>query len=204
LHDVLVKILEDKKMKQNTRRLTESAIMIALAAVLSLCIIFQAPFGGSVTLASMVPILLISLKYDVRWAVITSVAYAGIQMLLGFYAPPVQDFLSFLLVILLDYVLAFGVLGLAGTFGKLFKRPVAQIVGGSAIAIGLRFVCHFISGMVIWASDAPAGQPAWFYSLSYNGFYMLFELIISIAVLLVLSRVIMKYILPTGGITKTR
>jgi thiamine transporter len=152
----------------------------------------------------MVPILLVSLKYEVRWAVLTSVAYAGIQMLLGFYAPPVQDFISFLLVILLDYVLAFGVLGLAGTFGRLFKSPVAQITGGSAIVIGLRFVCHFISGMVIWSSDAPAGQPAWFYSLSYNGSYMLFELIISIAILLVLSRVIIKYILPTGGITKTR
>lgn len=177
--------------------------MIALAAVLSLCIIFQAPFGGSVTLASMVPIILISLKYDVRWAVITSVAYAGIQMLLGFYAPPVQDFISFLLVILLDYVLAFGVLGLAGTFGKLFKRPVAQIVGGGSIVIGLRFVCHFISGMVIWGSDAPAGQPVWFYSLTYNGFYMLSELIISVAILLILSRVIIKFILPANGI-KTR
>ncbi|MEI6100383.1 MAG: energy-coupled thiamine transporter ThiT [Eubacteriales bacterium] len=190
-------------MKPNTRRLTESAIMIALASVLSLCIIFQAPFGGSVTLASMVPIILISLKYDVRWAIITSVAYAGIQMLLGFYAPPVQDFLSFLLVILLDYVLAFGVLGLAGTFGRLFKKPIAKIVGGGAIVIGLRFVCHFTSGIVIWASDAPAGQPAWLYSLGYNGSYMLFELIISVAILLVLSRVIIKYLLPKDGLGST-
>ena len=190
-------------MKPNTRRLTESAIMIALASVLSLCIIFQAPFGGAVTLASMVPIILISLKYDVKWALITSVAYAAIQMALGFYAPPVQDFISFLLVILLDYVLAFGVLGLAGTFGRLFKHPVAQIVGGSTIAIALRFLCHFISGIVIWGSYAPEGQPVWLYSLSYNGFYILFELIVSVVVVLVLSRVIIKFILPNNDLKKS-
>ncbi len=191
-------------MKQNTRRLTESAIMIALASVLSLCIIFQAPFGGSVTLASMVPIILISLKHDVRWALITSVAYGAIQMALGFYAPPVQNFISFLLVILLDYILAFGVLGLAGTFGRMFKHPIIQIVGGSAIAVGLRFLCHFISGIVIWGSYAPEGQPAWLYSLGYNGFYMLFELIVSVAVMLVLSRVIIKFILPDNDLRKAR
>lgn len=179
-------------MNQNTRRLTESAIMIALAAVLSLIPLFQLPQGGTITPASMVPIILISLKYDVKWAMITSVAYAGIQMLIGFYAPPTPNFINFVLVILLDYVVAFGVLGLAGTFARMFRHPVAKIIGGTAIVISLRFLSHFASGIIIWSSYAPPGQPVWLYSLLYNGSYMLGELIVSIVVVTILSPFIIK------------
>lgn len=181
-------------MKQNTRRLTESAIMIALASVLSVITLFQLPQGGTITPASMVPIILISLKYDVKWALITSVVYAGIQMLLGFYAPPTPNFINFVLVILLDYVVAFGVIGLAGTIGRVFKKPFVQIIFGSAVVIALRLLCHFTSGILIWSSYAPAGQPVWLYSLIYNGSYMLGELIVSIIAVAVLSPFIMKYI----------
>ena len=180
-------------MKQNTRRLTESAIMIALASVLSVIVLFQLPQGGTITPASMVPIILISLKYEVKWAMITSIAYAGIQMLLGFYAPPTPDFINFVLVILLDYVVAFGVLGLAGSIGRVFKNPVARIIFGSAVVIAIRFLCHFVSGIVIWSSYAPEGQPVWLYSLVYNGSYMLGELIVSIIAVAVLSPLFIKY-----------
>ncbi len=179
-------------MKQNTRRLTESAIMIALASVLSVIVLFQLPQGGTITPASMVPIILISMKYDVKWSMITSLVYAGIQMLLGFYAPPTPNFINFLLVILLDYVIAFGVLGLAGTFGRAFKNPVGRIIFGSTVVIALRFLCHFLSGIIIWNSYAPAGQPVWLYSLGYNGSYMLGELIVSVIVVAVLSPFLIK------------
>ncbi len=183
-------------MNQNTRRLTESAVMIALAAVLSMIQLFPMPQGGTVTPASMVPIILISFKYNVRWAIIVSVVYAGIQMLLGFYAPPTPDFINFILVILLDYVIAFGVLGLAGTFGRAFKNPTVQIIFGTTVVICLRFLCHFASGILIWSSYAPEGQPVWLYSLGYNGSYMLGELIVSVIVVAALSRIIIKYMLP--------
>jgi len=106
-------------------------------------------------------------------------------------------------MIVLDNIIAFGVLGLAGTFGRLFKRPTVQIIGGGAIVIALRFVCHFVSGITVWASNAPADIPVWQYSLTYNGSYMLGELVISVVVLLVLSRVIIKYILPGGNLQKS-
>lgn len=164
--------------------------MIALATVLSLIPLFQMPQGGTVTPASMVPIILISLKYDVKWALITSLAYAGIQMLVppGIFAPPTPDFISYFLVILLDYVIAFGILGLAGTFGRLFKKPAVQIVAGAVIVIALRFLCHFTSGIVIWSYYAPQGQSAWLYSLLYNGPYMLIELVVSAIVTAILAR----------------
>lgn len=181
-------------MNQNTKRLTESAIMIALASVLSLIILFQLLQGGAITPASMVPIILIALRYDVKWAMLSSLVYAGIQMILGFYAPPTPNFLNFVLVVLLDYVVAFGVLGLAGVFGRLFKKPIVQILFGSAVVISIRFLCHFASGIIIWSSYAPEGQPVWLYSLLYNGFYMLGELIVSMVVLGVLSSFLLKYL----------
>lgn len=186
-------------MKQNTtRKLTVSAILIALATVLSL-IKIQLPvniFGGSITLASMVPVILISLRYDVKWSLLSAVAFGALQILVGgFYAPPTPTFINFVLVVLLDYLIAFGVLGLAGAFGHLFKKPVVQIIGGSAIVVGLRFLCHFISGMLIWGSYAEQGQPIWLYSLTYNGSYMIPELIITVAAVVLLSQVILKQFL---------
>ncbi len=181
-------------MNQNTKRLTESALMIALATVLSLFTLFQMPQGGAITPASMVPIILISLRYDVKWAMLTSLVYAGIQMIVGFYAPPTPNFINFLLVVLLDYVVAFGVLGLAGTIGRAFKKPMAQILFGAGIVIGKRFLCHFASGILIWSSYAPEGQPVWLYSLLYNGSYILGELIVSLIVLAVLYPFLQKYL----------
>jgi len=181
-------------MNQNTKRLTESAVMIALATVLSLITLVQLPQGGAITPASMVPIILISLRYDVKWAMLTSLVYAGIQMIIGFYAPPTPNFFNFLLVVLLDYVVAFGVLGLAGSIGRVLKKPIAQILFGAGIVIGMRFLCHFASGILIWSSYAPEGQPVWLYSLLYNGSYMLGEIIVSLIVLAVLFPFLARYL----------
>ncbi|MBC8584611.1 energy-coupled thiamine transporter ThiT [Youxingia wuxianensis] len=177
-------------MNVTTRKLTHSALMVALATILSLVTIFKAPNGGSVTAASMVPIIIIALMYNTSWALLTSLAYSGIQMLLGFYPPPTQDFISFVLVILLDYVVAFGVLGLAGVFARRFKNKVLGACIGTIIVMALRFICHFLSGILIWTSYAPEGMPVWLYSFTYNGAYMLFEAIISVVVI----ALIVKYI----------
>jgi thiamine transporter len=81
--------------------------------------------------------------------------------------------------VLLDYVLAFTVLGTAAFFGKPLKDRRAAAALGASSVVFLRFLCSFISGIVIWGSYAPAGTPVWLYSLTYNGSYMLPELIIT-------------------------
>ncbi|MBR6524274.1 MAG: energy-coupled thiamine transporter ThiT [Clostridia bacterium] len=172
-----------------TKKLTLAGMLIALATVLSLIKIFDMPYGGSVTAGSMVPIIIFSMQCDTKWGITQAICYSIIQLMLGWYAPPAQNFVSFAAVILLDYVIAFGGLGLAG--------PIARRLGGgrSATAVGvilvlfIRFLCHFLSGILIWGSFAPEGQPVWLYSLLYNGGYMLGETVVTLAAtLLLLSR----------------
>jgi thiamine transporter len=151
--------------KFDTRVLAEMAIAIALATVLSYIKIFSMPYGGSVTLGSMVPILLISFRRDVKIGVITGVIYGLVQMILdGWFYSPVG--------MALDYPIAFGVLGLAALFKK---QPILGVV----IAMAGRFLSHFISGVVFFGIYAPEGMSPVLYSAIYNGGYMLPELIIS-------------------------
>lgn len=169
-----------------TRKLSQGAAAVAMAAVLSMVILYQLPNGGSVTAASMAPIILYSFFYGPKWGLLTSFAYALIQMLMGFYPPPAPGLWQFLLAVFLDYIFAFGALGLAGSIGKPFGRW-GPVIGTFAV-VAARFVCHFLSGILIWSAYAPEGTPAWVYSLTYNGSYLLAELVLTLIVVILLLR----------------
>ncbi|MEM1485522.1 energy-coupled thiamine transporter ThiT [Oscillospiraceae bacterium PP1C4] len=175
-------------MNVTTRKLTHSAIMIALGVVLSIFAVFEMGNGGSITIASMAPIIVISLMYDLKWAMLTSFTYSVLQLLLDFSPPPTQDFLSFILVILLDYVIAYTVIGLAGTIARRFESKVVGAAVGTTCVILLRLLCSFLSGILIWYVYTPEGMSIWFYSLSYNASYMIPELIITTVVISLLVK----------------
>ncbi|WP_101698257.1 energy-coupled thiamine transporter ThiT [Clostridium minihomine] len=178
--------------KNSTVTLVECALMIALATVLSMLKIFELPQGGSITLASMVPLVLVSYRHGLKWGLGTAFVHSLLQMLLQFSAPPAKTLGAFALVVLLDYVLAFTVLGSASFWGKLIRSRTASIAFGAGVAVFLRFICSFLSGILIWQEYAPEGTPVWLYSLVYNGSYMLPELIITslatVALMKVLNR----------------
>ena len=166
----------------STRALAESALLIAAATVLSLYAVFKLPNGGSITICSMIPIILISTKYSFFWSLTAAFAYSLIQMIFGFYAPPVQNLLNYCLVVLLDYILAFSVLCLAGPIFRWLKKTWTvrvRLLIAAVICFVLRFLCHYTSGVIIWGTYASADQPIWLYSLLYNGSYMLCECLIS-------------------------
>ena len=173
---------------QKVQMLTESAVMVALAAVLALVQIPLWPQGGSITLVSMLPIIFISLRYSTGWGLLTGFVYALVQLVQGLAnVPPVKDgFAAFILCILLDYVIAFTVLGLAGLIRKPFRNRVLGCGVATAAVIFLRFLCHFLSGILIWGAYAE-GMPVWLYSLTYNGSYMGVELVITTTVVVLLS-----------------
>lgn len=169
-----------------TKKITTSALMIALATVLMWASkLIPAPWlqGGSVTLASMVPIIIIGIMFGTRWGLLASLAYSLIQMMFGFYPPPTQTFLNFVLVVLLDYVFAYGVLGLSGCFYAIFKRFSFAMPLSGFIVTFLRYICHIVSGVLIWGVYADAGQGVLAYSLIYNGSYMIPEIVITTIVL---------------------
>ena len=178
--------MQNEKKQNNrwtsTRTLAENAILIAVATVLSLFAVFKLPNGGSVTIGSMIPIILLSIKYPLRWSLTAAFAYSLIQMLSGFFAPPVENILYYTIMILLDYIIAFCVLCLSGPiYRKISSRMSARfsIITAAIICFILRFISHFLSGIIIWGYYASEGQPVWLYSLLYNGSYMICECLIS-------------------------
>lgn len=169
-----------KMNKIKIRRLTVSAVFIALSAVLSL-IKFTLPInihGGSITLLSMLPIAMLSICYGTKWGVWSAFVYSLVQLLFGITMDGLfaWGLTPWVLVgtILLDYILAFSVLGFSGLFTK---KGLFGIVTGISLTISLRFLCHFVSGIVLFGQFADS--ETWIYSLTYNGSYMLPELIIT-------------------------
>lgn len=181
----------------NTKKITVCAMMIALATVLawiSNALPFKWLQGGSITLASMVPIIVASIITGPKWGLLSGLVYSILQILLGggVMTPPVQNFISYLLVVMLDYVIAFGVLGLAGLFYNMMGKKNYAMPVSALIVTFLRFVCHFLSGIIIWGVYAQEGQSVMVYSLVYNGGYMVPEIIITTVVVALLIPVINK------------
>ena len=100
--------------------------------------------------------------------------YSLLQMLLGFYVPPANTWWALVLCIVLDYLVAFTIVGLAGLFAKPFgKYRLAGYCVGAVVVCLIRFVSSFLSGVILWGSYAPEGMNVWYYSLVYNASYML-------------------------------
>lgn len=183
------------KMKQTkTLFLVEVAVFSALAYLLDLFsgFLFSRiwPQGGSVSIA-MVPVFLMAFRWGVKGGVLTGFLLGLLQFILGMSQifHPVQG--------ILDYLIAFSVLGVAGIFASQIKaglqtgnrkKWIALVIAGSFIGSVLRFTAHFVAGWVFFGTWAPPGQPAWLYSFLYNGTYMLPSMIIStIIVFLIIS-----------------
>jgi thiamine transporter len=161
---------------RDTRVLTEAAIAVALSFVLGLFVLFKMPFGGSVSL-EMIPLILLSLRQGWKVGVVAGAAYGLLYLAIDFFVVhPVQ--------LLLDYPLAFGALGLAG----LFKPTVLGAVLGATVAVLARFACHFLSGVVFFASVAPEGWNPYLYSAAYNAAYLAPSLGIALVVTVVLLK----------------
>lgn len=168
------------KNKMATRRLCVTAVMLALATVLSLFKIYKLPLGGSITLLSMLPIVLIAINYGTLWGLCTSFLYSLIQLVMGIALDGLLGWglTPAILIgcILFDYIFAFSLLGLAGVFRR---RGNVGICLGVALALFLRFLCHFISGSIFFRNWEVFHNP-YLYSLCYNGSYMLPELVFTL------------------------
>ena len=157
--------------------ITESAVMIALAAVLSMVKLIDLPYSGSVTPASALPLIIIAYRYGVGWGCLTGLVYSLTQMVTTSSFGYVTGFWSVVAVVALDFLLAFTTVGFAGLFRRSKKQPLAMM-GGAILFGALRYLCHVIAGATVWAGIAIPTGAALAYSLSYNLTYMLPETII--------------------------
>lgn len=175
-------------MKKRILCVTEGAIIMALAYVLELlCVWLNSvtgvgallPFGGTITI-SMLPIIYYSYRRGIGWGLGVGFLYSLLQIALGFYVPPANAWWATLLCVLLDYVIAFTIVGGANFIAKMFgkHRLVGYAVGACAVCVA-RFICSFLSGVILWGSHAPENMNVWVYSLVYNGSYMLPNIILT-------------------------
>lgn len=209
-------------MQIKTKRLTESAMLLAMAIVLELVsksFIPEMPFGGQVTLVSMLPVVLISYRHGTKWGIVSGLCYALIEMVIGaktvaaafqpgYFGDGTMIF-NAIIMCLLDYILAFTLLGLGGIFRDKIKNPGISLLCGSLVALGARYLAHILSGYILFSGWAEwfftqDGFPAWgarlveslspsllgwVYSIVYNGMYMVPEIILTAIAALLIARV---------------
>lgn len=185
------------KASSRTLVMVECALLIALSTVLSLLQIPLMPHGGSVTLFSMLPILLASYRNGPAWGMFTAFINSLIQFALGIdnlaYCQTLRAQIG---CVLLDYLLAFSVLGLACLIARPFRNRTAGIAVSSVAVCALRYLCSVLSGYLVWKDYDYAfewmtqiGFPGisamsedtlcWLYSIVYNITYMLPETILT-------------------------
>lgn len=176
-------------MKKNwtVKMLVEGGLCIALSFVLGYIKLFSMPQGGSVTAGEMIPIIIFALRHGSLPGIVVGALYGFVQMLFGgsiFH--PVQA--------ILDYPVAFGVLGLAGLFSSEFEKTkkILPVIKGASLGIVLRMIAHTLTGAIFFASYAPEGQNPWAYSIIYNASYLVVEFAITIVIIYLLRNVITK------------
>ncbi len=198
----------------NTKRLITTAMLVAIGTILSLLQIIKLPFGGAVTLASMMPVIIAGYMYGVKWGLFTGFCFSILQMLTGFdtvsafFLPGESQMVlpAAICICLIDYILAYTALGLSGIFKGKFKNSIGEVCLGTLVATVIRYIMHIISGVIFFGSWASwffgdetglsqigifKGFCQWvlnnispnimslFYSIIYNGCYMIPEIIIT-------------------------
>lgn len=165
-----------KSGKMPARQLAFSAVAIALGLVTSAIKLIHMPMGGSITLFSMFFIALIGYWYGLSGGLTAAIAYGILQMLLNPYVVSVPQ-------MFVDYIFAFGALGLSGIFSKNEK---SGLIPGYLVAIVGRYFFSVLSGVIFFASYAEGSgfSSPMTYSMAYNGAYIFGEAILTVVVML--------------------
>lgn len=157
-------------MNSKTKKIVTTGVLIALGTILSMIKVYDLPYGGSITLFGMVPIVVLGYKYGVKHGILSGLIYSVIQALLGATMSQafagmydkenaVKSVVNIVLMAFLDYIVAFTVLGLSGMFKNKIKNQYASILVGSGVVVLLRLAAHFLSGWILWGSYAE-----WFFT----------------------------------------
>ncbi len=171
------------KTSKHLVAMTECSIMIALSTVLSIIKLVDMPYGGSVTIASMLPIVIAVFRHGIAWGAGTALVNSTVQLFIGLNTLSYfSTWQSIVAIIMLDYIVAFSVFALSGIFKRIEKRQNYAILYGILFSSILRYICHVISGATVWVGLSIPTNAALIYSLSYNATYMVPETIILVAI----------------------
>lgn len=171
------------KSRFPTKQVVESGIFLALGYVLSIMKITTNVNGGSVTIVSMLPIIILGYKYGPSWGLMCGFLHGCLQVVEdGGFSPPTSTLISYALVFLLDYALAWAAVGwIAGLCRNISSKTQISVAAGAFLGIAGRYLCSFLSGIIIWRIYAPEGQSVIIYSLVANGSSLIPEMILTTA-----------------------
>jgi thiamine transporter len=162
-------------------RLTESAVMVAIAFVLSMLTVLRMPFGGSVSAFSMLPVAIIAYRYRWKWGLLVGITFGVLQLVLGLrHLQWATSAAAVVAIILLDYLIAYALVGLSGLFRGKTKDHGTGLAFGSLLACVLRYICHVAVGATVWAGLSIPNSDALIYSLAYNAAYMVPETLLMV------------------------
>lgn len=167
--------LGDKRKLSDTRAIVYGAVAMALAFVLSYARLFKLPNGGSITFASLLPLMIYCCMFGTRRGLIVCSLYGVLQALQDPYIIHPMQFL-------LDYPLAFGLIGVSGIFmekGVFKEKKILAFLLGGVVAVLLRYICHVCSGTFAFAEYTDF-KAALAYSLGYNATYVFADMAISL------------------------
>lgn len=194
---VILMLVSRKKNTWSAKTIAFAAICIALSFLLSNIRLYRMPQGGSITPASMLPLMLFSYAFGIIPGLLTGLGYGLLQLL---QSPTILTPFQ----VLLDYPLAFAMLGLAGVMGKWGqknKKDMLALGAGITIASVMRFVCVVLSGVLFFSEYAEgSGQTPFVYSFLYNGAYMLPEAVICIVLGMLVGPRLCKVMRQSAGI----
>lgn len=188
----------NKTKNSSVMALTECAIMVALSTVLSVLKIFELPYSGSITVASMLPIVVAVYRHGTLWGIGIAATNSAIQLLLGMNALSYAvNWQAAVAIILFDYIFAFSAFALSGIFKGKIKNDATAALLGILLASVLRFICHTAVGCTVWAGISIPTGAALLYSISYNATYMIPEtIILALAGVYVFSSLDFSYSIP--------
>lgn len=179
--------MNESKMQFEARILAEIAVFAALSAVLYVIRPFTLPYGGSITLGSMVPVLWLSLRRGVRVGFVAGAIFGLLALVIDAMLLGAASIIVSPIQVILEYPIAFGVLGLAGIF---HRKTVTFAIIGVALSVFIKFLIHYLVGVFIWSSvyEFPAEWGLYLWPAVYNGSFLLVEFIISAVLISILVK----------------
>ncbi len=140
------------------------------------------PFGGSITLGSSLPLILLSARRGTKTGFFASIIYSIVHIFLSFKIPPVKTLFSFIFILLLDYFLPNAILGVSFLFGKRIKSKNFKLYFSTVLSFALRWLISIISGVIFWSDYIPFNMGIWCYSIIYTGLYTIPECLITVLI----------------------
>lgn len=176
--------MNENRSYSEAKVIAEIVVFGALSAVLYIIRPFSLPFGGAITLGSMVPVMWLSLRRGVRVGFIAGTIFGILGLLIDVLLLPYSPITNPVQVVL-EYPIAFGMIGLAGLLGKDSELRVFLGVG---ISVLVKFLLHFIAGVVFWYWSVPEGWNHVAWAVVYNGSFLLPEFVISAVLIYILMK----------------